>query len=163
MIKVNAVLLCQQARKLFEKTLIGGFSCVNTRLAFDSQILLPKEKENLKLIYKFKINGKKQNKRFVTKNLKKDENNQYGNAMTKALPYVSFKKLEKIPTLREFNITLNNISYECKIHHLFNQLYTPLFEKQKLIKPYENFVLQPLSVMSRNKVKDIITKDIIKT
>ena len=179
MIKVNAVLLCQQARKLFKKTLIGGFSCVNTRLAFDSQILLPKEKENLKLIYKFKINGKKQNKRFVTKNLKKDENNQYGNAMTKALPYVSFKKLEKIPTLREFNITLNNISYECKIHHLFlvdinfyemnektllfNQLYTPLFEKQKLTKPYENFVLQPLSVMSRNKVKDIITKDIIKT
>ena len=29
--------------KLFERTLIGGFSCVNTRLAFDSQILLPKK------------------------------------------------------------------------------------------------------------------------
>ena len=28
--------------KHFEMTLIGGFSCVNTRLAFDSQILLPK-------------------------------------------------------------------------------------------------------------------------
>ena len=30
--------------RLFEKTLIGGFSCINTRLAFDSQILLPKDK-----------------------------------------------------------------------------------------------------------------------
>ena len=29
--------------KLFERTLIGGFSRVNTRLAFDSQILLPKK------------------------------------------------------------------------------------------------------------------------
>ena len=31
--------------RVFEKTLIGGFSCVNTRLAFDTQILLS-EKEN---------------------------------------------------------------------------------------------------------------------
>ena len=28
--------------KIFERTLIGGFSCVNIRLAFDSQILSPK-------------------------------------------------------------------------------------------------------------------------
>ena len=27
--------------ELFEKTLIGGFSCVNTRLSFDTEILLP--------------------------------------------------------------------------------------------------------------------------
>ena len=26
--------------RIFEKTLIGGFSCVNTKLAFDTQILL---------------------------------------------------------------------------------------------------------------------------
>ena len=37
--------------KLFEKTLITGFDGVNTRLAFDSQILLPKnERERFKLI-----------------------------------------------------------------------------------------------------------------
>ena len=40
---------------LFEQTLIGGFSCVKTRLGFDSKILLSKDsknepKENLKLI-----------------------------------------------------------------------------------------------------------------
>ena len=27
--------------EIFEETVIGGFSCVNTRLAFDSQILFP--------------------------------------------------------------------------------------------------------------------------
>ena len=27
--------------KLVEKTLIGGFSCVNTRVAFDTEILFP--------------------------------------------------------------------------------------------------------------------------
>ena len=45
---------------LFEQTLIGGFSCVNTRLALDSIIFLPKHSH-------------KQN----------NKNNQYGNAMTK--------------------------------------------------------------------------------
>ena len=42
---------------LFEKTLIGGFSCVNTRLAFDSQILLP-NKDNHKLIYDIEVQKK---------------------------------------------------------------------------------------------------------
>ena len=31
--------------RLFEKTLIGGFSCVNTRLAFDTEILLGDKKK----------------------------------------------------------------------------------------------------------------------
>ena len=44
---------------VFEKILIGGFSSVNTRLAFDLIILFPKDgvgnkKEDLKLIYKVK-------------------------------------------------------------------------------------------------------------
>ena len=35
--------------EIFEETVIAGFSCVNTRLAFDCQILLPnlKNKGNL--------------------------------------------------------------------------------------------------------------------
>ena len=59
-IKGNYALIIQaETVDLFEKTLIGGFSCVNTRLAFDSIILLPKYsqgqyKENLKAIYKEK-------------------------------------------------------------------------------------------------------------
>lgn len=66
---------------LFERTLIGGFSCVNTRFAFDSQILLP-DKNSYKLIYD--TEGQKKG---VSKSIKMDENNQYGNAMTKCLPY----------------------------------------------------------------------------
>ena len=31
--------------ELFEKTLIGGFSFVNTRLSFDTEILLPNDKK----------------------------------------------------------------------------------------------------------------------
>ena len=71
----------------FGQTLIGGLSCVNTRLGFDSKLLLPKisdgkSKENLKIIYKIG----NEDKRVVSKILKMDENNQYGNAMTKPLP-----------------------------------------------------------------------------
>ena len=48
--------------ELFEKTLIGGFSSVNTRLALDTTILLS-QNNNLKVIYDLKIDGKKQNKK----------------------------------------------------------------------------------------------------
>ena len=54
--------------RLFEKTLIGGFSCINTRLAFDSQILLPKDNDDdHKLIFDLKINNV---------NAKKKDNNK---------------------------------------------------------------------------------------
>ena len=69
---------------------------VNTRLAFDTQILLPnlpKLKQNLdfennpmskdfnyKAIYNLKLGkNKAQKKRLISKILKLDENNQYGN------------------------------------------------------------------------------------
>ena len=38
--------------RVSEKILIGGFSCVNTRLAFDTQILLS-ENKNEKVLYEF--------------------------------------------------------------------------------------------------------------
>ena len=85
--------------EIFEETVIGGFSCVNTRIAFDSQILLPnlKTKDDLKnnsmnkdfkykIIYNLKMNNEKGKKRVITKILKLDENNQYGNGMNKPLP-----------------------------------------------------------------------------
>ena len=85
----------------------------------DSQILLPKDKANCKLMYKSKINDKKENQIIVTKILKMDENNQYGYAMTKPLSYRCVEKQVKIPTIRELNIILNNISHEEKVGHLF--------------------------------------------
>ena len=89
---------------LFEQTLVGGFSCVNTRLGFDSKILLPKDsknevKENLKLISKIRNEEKNvsEDERVVTKILKMDEDKQYGDAMTKPLPIGGIKKSKKNP------------------------------------------------------------------
>ena len=41
---------------VFEKMLIGGFSCLNTRLAFDTEILLD---DNKKVLFDLHIDGKK--------------------------------------------------------------------------------------------------------
>ena len=80
--------------EIFEETVTGGFSCVNTRLAFDSQVLLPnlKNKDNLennpmnkdyncKVVYNLKMNNKKVKESVITKVLKLDENNQSNAAM----------------------------------------------------------------------------------
>ena len=85
--------------EIFEETVIGSFSCVNTRLAFDSFILLPNlthktdlennpmnKNLNYKVVYNLKINNEKAKKRVITKILKLNENNQYGHGMTKSLP-----------------------------------------------------------------------------
>ena len=128
--------------KVFQKTLIGGFSCVNTRLAFDTQILLS-DKENEKVLFDLTIDGEKQTKRISTKVLKMDENNQYGQAMTKPLPYGCIKKQEHTPSLLEFNKIHDRISHAGKIsllfivnikfHNknpkilLFNEIYPPVF------------------------------------
>ena len=101
-----------------------------------------------------------------------DENNQYGNAMTKPLPYGCIEKSKTVPSLRDFNIILNTLSHEDKIGHLFivdikfhnknpktllyNEIYTPIFENQKIVKVYERSVLQLLGVSSRNEERNII-------
>ena len=74
--------------RLFEKTLIGGYSCVNTRLAFDTDIFL-KDAEREKVLFKTD-NGRL--KRFSSKIIKMDKNNLYGMAMTKPLPYGCIKR-----------------------------------------------------------------------
>ena len=71
-----AVPTCVEHVELFEKTLIGGFSCVNTRFAFDLQILFPRNnKQNLKIMYNLKMDGIKQRKHIVSKIPKMGENN----------------------------------------------------------------------------------------
>ena len=77
--------------RAFEKTRIGGFSCVNARLAFDTDVLL-NDNNKEKVLFDLDIDGKKQTKRISSKILKADENNQYGMVMTKPLPYVCIKK-----------------------------------------------------------------------
>ena len=72
---------CQQnIFEIFEETVIAKFSCVNTRLAFDSQILLPNLKNkidlennpmnkdfNYKIVYNLKMNNEKLKERVITK------------------------------------------------------------------------------------------------
>ena len=45
--------------RVFKKTLICGFSCVNTRLAFGTEILI-EDKGNKKVLFDLNIDGKKQ-------------------------------------------------------------------------------------------------------
>ena len=131
--------------RVFEKTLIGGFSYVNTKLAFDTQVLIDENKKE-KVIFDLTIDGKKQTKIISSEILKMGENNQYGMAMTKPLPYGCIKKRDQVPTLAEFNKILDEISHEDSIGHLFivdikfkdinpktslfNELYLQIFEKK---------------------------------
>ena len=128
--------------RAFEKTLIGGFSCVNTSLAFDINMLL-NNADKEKVLVELEINEKKTTKCISSKILKMDENNQYGMAMTKPLPYGCIKKQNEVPTLTEFNKILDSLSPDDNIGHLFtahikfhdvnkkallfNEIYPPIF------------------------------------
>ena len=92
--------------EIFEKTLCGGFSSVNTRLSFDTELLMPNltksdyqnmnidqgfkafKRDDLKIVYSLKLDGEKsfRKKRVITKIIKFDENIQYGFAMTQPMP-----------------------------------------------------------------------------
>ena len=83
---------------------------------------------------------------------------------------VVLKKKDQPPTLAEFNKILNEISHEDSVGHLFivdikfnninpktllfNELYPPIFEKNKKMEPYERSTLQLLSIMLRDKGKE---------
>ena len=54
--------------------------------------MLVNDPETEKVLIDVTINGKKQLKRFSSKILKMDENNQHGQAMAKPLPYGCVKK-----------------------------------------------------------------------
>ena len=76
-----------------------------------------------------------------------DENNQYGFAMTKPLPYSCIKKKENLPALEELAVLLENVTLEDKLGHLsvvditfadinkkallFNEIYPPIFESTR--------------------------------
>lgn len=124
-----------------------------------------------KVVFSFNINDKKQTKRVSSKILKVDENNQYGVAMTKPLPYGCIKKKDSPPSLTEFNKIISETSHEDNIGHLFtvdikfhdinqktllfNELYPPIFEKKsKKIDPYERPTLQLMSIAVRDEEKD---------
>ena len=101
-----------------------------------------------------------------------DENNQYGMTMTKPLPYGCIKKQPHPPSMLEFNKILDRISHEDSIGHLFvvdiklneinpktllfNEIYPPIFEKNKKMDPYERSTLQLMNIGVRNEEKDTV-------
>ena len=120
--------------EIFQQAVTGGFSSVNTRVAFDTQILLPNldDKTNVennplnkdfhcKVAYNlavFQTVKKAEKKGVVTKILKFDENNQYGHAMTKPLPTSCIKDDSDI-SWETFNLLLEKENFEDRIGHLF--------------------------------------------
>ena len=58
--------------RVFENTLIGGYSCVNTRMAFDTRLSL-KDAKNEKVVFK---TAEGQVKQFLSKIIKMDEKEQ---------------------------------------------------------------------------------------
>ena len=112
---IIALPTCNDYLEVFEKTLAGGFSSVNTRLAFDTKVLLPSfnaadfgrmniddsfkcfKNQGYKVAYSFKLDEQTthQELRVTSKILKFDENNQYDFAMTKPMLIGSKKKKKK--------------------------------------------------------------------
>ena len=124
--------------EIFEKTICGGFSSVNTRLSFDTENLMPNlsktdydkmnidesfkayKRDDLKVVYSLKLDNQKKfsNKRIITKIVKLDENNQYGYAMTRPMPTGCIKQ-NNSPSWLQFNLLLEKVSFEDLICHLF--------------------------------------------
>ena len=124
--------------EVFEKTICGGFSSVNTRLSFDTKILMPNltktdynkmnidesfkadKRDDLKVVYSLKLGDEKtfSKKHVIAKIVKLDENNQYGYAMTRPMPTGCIKQ-NNSPSWLKFNLLLEKVSFEDPIGHLF--------------------------------------------
>ena len=119
--------------EIFEKTVCGGYSSVNNRLSFDTELLMPNcskadydanpnlfKRDDLKLGYILKLDNSSgyERKRVITKIVKFDENNQYGFAMTRPMPTGCIKQ-NPSPSWATFNLLLEKVSLEDKIGHLF--------------------------------------------
>ena len=110
-----------------------------------------------------------EDKRVTAVILKMDENNQYGNALTKPLPISCIKKEPKTPSIRELCLLLSGLSHLNLIGHLFvvdiefnferateyNEIITKFillcFEKKKLLP-----VLPKILTPSKNNSPVII-------
>ena len=164
--------------EIFEQTVTGGFSSVNTRLGFDTQILLPNLHKlkssldlennpmskdfNYKVVYNLKLDkNKAQKKSVISKILKMDENNHYGNGMTKPLGTGGIKDDFDI-SWATFIFLIETVDFKDRNGHLYivdiefdyenatekrmtyNDIYPPIIEKHKIIDPYERYVFQLL-------------------
>ena len=131
-------------------------------MAFDTNLLL-KDTKNEKVLFK---TADGQLKRFSSKIIKMDENNQYGMAMTRPLPYGCIKRKQTVPNFEQLEQLLKSVTLEDKIGYiftvdikfldinpktlLFNEIFPPIFEKHKKIAPHMRSCSQ---IMSRAQKK----------
>ena len=164
--------------EIFEKTACGGYSSVNNRLSFDTELLMPNvtKNESLKsfkrddlLGYMLKLNDYSSYKRkcIITKIIKFDENNQYGYAMTRPMP-TGYIKQNNLPSWVNFNLLIEKVSFEDLIGHLFvvdiefdyesasprqfmyNEIFPPIIEKNKIMEANEPSLFQLLELFSKD-------------
>ena len=117
---------------------------------------------NYKTVYNLKLGkNKTQKKRVISKILSLDENNQYGNGMTKPLPTGCIKHDSDI-SWATFNFLMKTVDFNDTIGHLYivdiefdyeiatekmmvyNEIYPPIIEKHKVIDLCERSVFQLL-------------------
>ena len=123
--------------EVFERPLIGGYSCVKARLGFDTEVLLPNltqaeyakmnidqsfqayKNQNFKTVHKLKIGNDEKYKdyRITSKIIKFDEKNQYGFAMTKPMAIGLIK--DKALSWTEFNLLMEKVTLDDTIGYLF--------------------------------------------
>ena len=123
--------------EIFEKTLIGGYTCVNNRIGFDTEVLLPNfskseyakmsidksfkayKNQKCKVGFTIKLDNDETSKeyRVISKIIKFDENNQYGFAMTKPMLVGAIK--EKEASWSNYNILFEKLSLNDKKDHIF--------------------------------------------
>ena len=161
---------------IFEQTLTGGFSCVNTHLALDTEILLPnkissescsklEKDENYKICYDLKLDDDEhqQSYRVISKIIKLDENNQYGFAMTKPMA-TGCIKTNKDVSWKTCNFLLETVDLNDPVGHLYivdielnfnkltlkqkvyNEICPPIIEKKKIIDVSERSTYQLLEL-----------------
>ena len=105
--------------ELMEKTLIGGMSIVNTRVAFDSNTFIKGKEQKLVNKIRNREANEMEGKRVSAVILKMDENNQYGNAMTKSLPIAGTRKEQTAPSICELCLLFSGLLHLDSIGHLF--------------------------------------------
>ena len=163
--------------KNFEKAITDGFSCVNPRLGFDTEVLMPNltaaeynkmsidesfesyKPKDLKVGYKLKLDDedKYTDRRIISKVLKLDENNQHGSAMTKPVPTGCIKE-RSTPTSKEFNILLEKVPLGNKIGHLFVVNFE--LSKKKAIPSYLYYHEVYSPIFGKQKIIDASERSI---
>ena len=114
--------------------MISGFSCVNTRLAFDTDILMlnvkpdlaagefqERKRQDLKIVYSLKLSDDEKHKNYrpLSKIFKIHENNQYGQAMTKPLLTGCIKKEKTVLDWHKFDLIIKRVAPEDLIRQIF--------------------------------------------